>query len=192
MYTIFDIRSLGAELRAARKRAALTQRQLAAACGLSRQTIAQLEAGTCSDLGMRKVERVLARVGLRLRIEAAAAASGRSASGTRLERLLRARAEARRREATALARAALRALRKAGVSARIVGSLAKGSFRAGSDVDYLIEDRNGLAEGEIVRLVEAAMHGFPFDVVFAERVDPEILRLMREEARRGASALRAA
>lgn len=36
------------------------------------------------------------------------------------------------------------------------------------------------------------MKGFPFDVIFAERADPALLEMMRAEARRGASAVRAA
>jgi len=79
-----DILELGGAVRAARTRAGMTQSALAAACGLSRQTVAQLEAGSFSDLGIRKIERVLAQLGLRLRVETDAAAvspaSGRSAS----------------------------------------------------------------------------------------------------------------
>jgi len=187
MSSISDI--LGPAARAARLRAGLTQAGLARDCALSRQTIAQFEAGTYSDLGVRKVERVLARLGLRLEIAGGTAA--RPGAGSRIGRLLAARGRARGQQARALAQATLRKLRKAGVSARIVGSLAKGSLRTDSDVDYLIEDRGGLPESRISGLIEAAMRGFPFDVVFADRADPVLLRLMREEARRGASAVRA-
>ena len=38
----------------------------------------------------------------------------------------------------------------------------------------------------------AAMRGFPFDVIYADRADPVLLRHMREEARRGTPAVRAA
>ncbi len=178
---------LGPAVRSARVRAGLTQAALAAACGLSRQTVAQLEAGSFSDLGIRKVERVLAQLGLRLRVEAAAATPGR----TRIGRLLRARAEVRRQRALRLASAALRALRRAGVKARLVGSLPKGTFRADSDVDFLIESRGRMSEPAVVGLIEAAMQDMPFDVVFADRADPALLKLMREEAERGASAVRA-
>jgi len=188
MSSISDI--LGPAARAARLRAGLTQAGLARDCALSRQTIAQFEAGTYSDLGVRKIERVLARLGLRLEVAGGAAAP--AGAGSRIARLLRARGLARAREARALAETALRRLRKAGVSARIVGSLAKGTFRADSDVDYLIEDRGGLPESRISILIEAAMRGFPFDVVYADRADPVLLRHMREEARRGASAVRPA
>lgn len=112
-------------------------------------------------------------------------------ANSRIARLLRSRGLARRGEALALAQATLRKLRKVGVSARIVGSLAKGTFRADSDVDYLIEDRGGLTESRVSGLIETAMRGFPFDVVFADRVDPILLKFMREEAKRGASVIRA-
>ncbi len=182
---------LGGAVRAARSRAGLTQADLAAACGLSRQTIAQLEAGTFSDLGIRKVERVLVQLGLQLRVEPAGAAyAGRGE--TRLDRLLRARGDAHKQTAVRLAAATLRKLRKVGVSACVVGSLAKDKFRAGSDVDYLIEDRGGLAESRITGLIEASMDGFPFDVIYAERADPELLEFMRGEAKRGTSAVRPA
>lgn len=181
--------TLAAAVRAERTRARLTQRELAAACGLSRQTIAQLEGDSFSDLGIRKVARVLARLGLRLRVDALPA---RARPGTRIERLFAARAEARRGEALRLAAGALRALRKAGVRGRIVGSLAKGGFRVDSDVDFLIEDRGRLGESRVAAIIEAAMGDFPFDVVYAERVDPVLLRAMREEARGGAPAVRTA
>jgi predicted nucleotidyltransferase len=73
-----------------------------------------------------------------------------------------------------------------------VGSLAKGKFRADSDVDFLVEDRAGLTESRIVGIVERSMAGFPFDVAFAERMDPRLLAIVRKEARGDASAVRAA
>ncbi len=190
MSSISDI--LGPAVRAARLRAGLTQSRLALDCKLSRQTIAGVEAGTFSDLGVRKIERLLERLGLRLEVAGSATTGTGTGAGSRITRLLHARGLARKSEALALAKATLRHLRQAGVSARIVGSLAKGNFRTDSDVDYLIEDRGGQPESRISSLIEAAMHGFPFDVVFADRADPVLLRLMREEARRGASAVRAA
>jgi transcriptional regulator with XRE-family HTH domain len=187
MSSISDI--LGPAARAARLRAGLTQERLALDCGLSRQTVAQFEAGTFSDLGVRKVERLLARLGLRLEVAGGTAVPAGASSP--IGRLLRSRGLARRGEALALAQATLRKLRKAGVSARIVGSLAKGKFRADSDVDYLIEDRGGLPESRVIDLIETAMRKFPFDAVFADRVDPILLKFMREEAKRGASVIRA-
>jgi transcriptional regulator with XRE-family HTH domain len=198
-----EMESLGAAVARARQRLGLTKKALAAAAGLSRLTIAQLEAGTISDLGVRKVHRVLEALGLAMRIfdpsalpDAAARTAIASVRGaapsSRLGRLFARRATERRRRALELAGRALDALRRSGVSACVVGSLARGRFRADSDVDFLVEDRAGLPESRILGIVEAAMRGFPADVTFAERADPRLLAMMRQEARRGAPAVRAA
>lgn len=192
MNTMHDILELGGAVRAARTRAGITQSALAAACGLSRQTIAQLEAGSFSDLGIRKIERVLAHLGLRLRVEAITPTIAPAPGKSRLGHLLHARGEARRQLAMRLAATALRRLKSAGVTAAVVGSLARGAFRPDSDVDFLIEQRGGLSESRITDLVASAMQGFPFDVVFAERADPSLLRFLRAEAQRGAPVIRAA
>lgn len=63
-----NLASISAEVAAARKRADLTQHALAQAAGLSRQTIAALERGTVSDLGVRKLLRVLEVLDLTLAI----------------------------------------------------------------------------------------------------------------------------
>jgi transcriptional regulator with XRE-family HTH domain len=194
---------LGVAVTRARRRLGLTKKALAAASGLSRLTIAQLEAGTVSDLGIRKVHRVLRALGLTMTVGepvAAAPAAARSAiaggrglaPSSQLGRLFAQRAIDRRRRALELAGRALDALRRSGVSARIVGSLARGRFRADSDVDFLVEDRGGLPESRILGIVEASMQGFPADVTFAERADARLLAMMREEALDGASAVRAA
>jgi transcriptional regulator with XRE-family HTH domain len=185
------IHDMGITVRRARIARQLTQQALATACGLSRQTIAQLEAGSFSDLGVRKVERVLAGVGLTLRLAPVSDAAAPRGARSRLGRLLGGRAAARRATALGLARATLHALRRRGVRARVIGSLAKGGFRATSDVDYLIEDRGRLAESQVTSAIERSMRGFAFDVVFAERADPVLLAMMREEAAHGASAVRA-
>lgn len=192
-------KNLASAVKQARARLGLTQQALALASGLSRQTIAQVESGTFSDLGVRKLERMLSVLGMSLAVagarEARAGGTARvSGAGarSRLGRLLAGRALERRRRALALAGRTLGALRRQGAVARIVGSLAKGNFRADSDVDYLVEDRGGLAESRITAIVEASMKGFPFDVAFADRADPRLLELMREEARHGSPAVRAA
>ena len=187
-----DIAELGRAVRAARTRAGLTQSALATACGLSRQTIAQLEAGSFSDLGIRKIERVLAHLGLGLRVAALAPLAAPAPGRSRLDQLLRSRGEARRQLAAGLASAALRRLKAAGVRAEIVGSLARGAFRSDSDVDILVERRGSLSESRITDLIASAMKGFPFDVVFAERADPALLRFLRAEALHGAPVIRTA
>jgi transcriptional regulator with XRE-family HTH domain len=180
--------ALPAAVRRARLRRGLTQQALAAACGLSRQTVAQVEAGTFSDLGVRKLERMLAALDLALVVTERPG----ERAGSRLERLLAGRAAQRRRKALALAARTLGALRAAGVSASIVGSLAKGRYRAGSDADFLVEDRGPLSESRIVTIAERTMAGFPFAIIFAGRADAALLEMMRKEARGGPSAVRAA
>jgi transcriptional regulator with XRE-family HTH domain len=194
--------TLGAAVARARQRLGLTKKALATAAGLSRLTIAQLEAGTVSDLGIRKVHRVLAALGLTMTVADPAArravaersviAGGGAAPSSQLGRLFAQRATERRRRAMELAGRTLEALRRAGVSACIVGSLAKGRFRGDSDVDFLVEDRGGLPESRVLGIVEGSMAGFPADVTFAERADARLLEMMRQEARRGAPAVRAA
>jgi len=204
-YNIVDaeMNVLGAAVAGARQRLGLTKTALAAAAGLSRLTIAQLEAGTVCDLGIRKVHRVLGVLGLTMKVADPAAlpavavrsavASGRGAApSSPLGRLFAQRAIERRRRALELAGRTLEALRRSGVSARVVGSLARGRFRADSDVDFLVENRGGLPESRILGMVEASMKGFPADVTFAERADARLLAMMREEALDGASAVRAA
>lgn len=58
---LFDI---GKEIRQTRKERHLTQAALAAAFGMSRATISQLERGMVTDIGIRKVIRILEYLGL--------------------------------------------------------------------------------------------------------------------------------
>jgi hypothetical protein len=55
-----------------------------------------------------------------------------------------------------------------------------------------VEDCGALSRSRVIARIEEALEGFPFDVVFADRADPVLLRMLREEASLGASALRAA
>jgi len=89
---------------------------------------------------------------------------------TRIDRLLRQRADARRREAQRLALAALEALERIGVGAVVVGSLARGRFLGHSDVDLYVVDRHTVAPETVIATVERVMGDFPFDVVFGDRV----------------------
>lgn len=57
---------LGRAVREGRVRRGMTQAALARASGLTRTTVNQLEAGLCPDLGVKKVIRLLAEVGLSL------------------------------------------------------------------------------------------------------------------------------
>lgn len=60
---------IGEQIARARRQRKLAQRELAAQAGVSRQTIDLLENGRASDLGYSKLTRILAAVGLELRLE---------------------------------------------------------------------------------------------------------------------------
>ena len=59
---------LGAILKEARKRARLSQEQLAAPLGMSRATISALESGRCEEIGFTKLAALLDIVGLELTV----------------------------------------------------------------------------------------------------------------------------
>ena len=65
------LQELGYEIRKARAARGLTQAQLAQAAGLSRTTLNQLENGLFPDLGIKKVQSILDRLGLDLAVEPA-------------------------------------------------------------------------------------------------------------------------
>ena len=65
------LQELGYEIRKARLANGMTQAQLAEAAGLSRTTLNQLENGLFPDLGVRKVQAILERLGLDLSVEQA-------------------------------------------------------------------------------------------------------------------------
>lgn len=57
---------IGNQVREARKGQGLTQAALAAEAGISRTTLSLLESGMVQELGIRKVIRILDRLGLEL------------------------------------------------------------------------------------------------------------------------------
>ena len=61
-----DLTKIGNQVREARKAHGLTQAALAAELGISRATLSLLETGLVQDLGIRKVIRILERLGLEL------------------------------------------------------------------------------------------------------------------------------
>lgn len=63
------IHELGQAIRARRAEMGLSQAQVAALSGLSRQTVSQLETGAVPDLGLNKAERLAALLGLALRVD---------------------------------------------------------------------------------------------------------------------------
>jgi len=65
------LQELGYEIRRARAARGFTQAELAQAAGLSRTTLNQLENGLFPDLGVKKVQAILDRLGLDLAVEQA-------------------------------------------------------------------------------------------------------------------------
>ena len=61
-----DLAELGRQVALSRKQRRLSQTELALAVGLSRQTISSLERGDITDLGIRKVLRLLEALDLTL------------------------------------------------------------------------------------------------------------------------------
>jgi predicted nucleotidyltransferase len=87
------------------------------------------------------------------------------------------------------ARAALEALAAVGVDAMIVGSLAKGRFHEGSDIDFLVTRCPEHLRYRIEGIVEDALGEFRSDVVYLDEIaDRRLLRFI--DGAIGASDLR--
>lgn len=89
---------------------------------------------------------------------------------------------ARRREAARRAARVLVALRKHGVEASVVGSLAEGTFGAASDVDFLVTKCPSSLKYRIESTVEDEMGDIPFDLVYREEAKEFVLRRMERHA----------
>ena len=63
-----DLNRIGSQIREARKEKGLTQAALACEIGISQATLSLLENGKIMELGIRKVIRILDRLGLELAI----------------------------------------------------------------------------------------------------------------------------
>lgn len=59
---------LGPLLKEARRRARLSQEELAAPLGMSRATVSALESGRCEEIGFAKLAALLERLGLELTV----------------------------------------------------------------------------------------------------------------------------
>lgn len=62
------ISEIGMHLRAARKRAGLSQAQLADPLGMSRSTVSAIESGRCAEIGAMKLFALLEMTGLELNV----------------------------------------------------------------------------------------------------------------------------
>jgi predicted nucleotidyltransferase len=84
------------------------------------------------------------------------------------------------------ARACESALAAAGVRARVVGSLAYGGVRPGSDLDLLILAYPGRSWAEVQTIAAGAArpYGVPVDVIFADTLPAAVRRAMLKDARR--------
>ncbi|WP_129780669.1 helix-turn-helix transcriptional regulator [Peristeroidobacter soli] len=80
------IHELGHALRARRTDMGLSQAQVAALSGLSRQTVNQIETGAAPDLGLNKAERLAGVLGLVLRVDAGRPGSSKAAKMSALAR----------------------------------------------------------------------------------------------------------
>lgn len=67
-----DLKQIGEQLADARKLRKLAQHEVAQQAGVSLRTVSLLENGRATDLGYSKLVRILAAVGLELRLEQAA------------------------------------------------------------------------------------------------------------------------
>lgn len=81
-----------------------------------------------------------------------------------------AQASRRKDEAISRARLAVEDLRKVGVEAMIVGSLARGTFGIWSDVDFLVTDCPPDLKYAIEGRVEDRLRDFAFDVVYLDEI----------------------
>jgi len=89
------------------------------------------------------------------------------------ERTARRLAEATRRVATIMSE-----LRGAGVDARVIGSLARGDFRAHSDIDILVRTPVDPAlHLKVERIAANALRdaGIPYDLIYASDLTPSEL-----------------
>lgn len=97
----------------------------------------------------------------------------------RMEALAAERRDARHQQASAAVARILEDAASAGAEITVIGSLAKGDFRAHSDVDLLVRGRADLqSRRAIERLVAERMRGYeiPYDLIFEDDLTEDRLR----------------
>ena len=82
----------------------------------------------------------------------------------------RLRLEEYRRLAIMRARAAVSALALLGVRACVTGSLARGRFGIHSDIDFLVTSCPRSLKYAIEGIVEEALEGMPFEVIYLDEI----------------------
>lgn len=99
---------------------------------------------------------------------------------TALANLIARRTQLRRVACEHSARAVREALRSAGATVRIVGSVEAGRVHEHSDLDVLVVDRGPLREGELLALAERHST-VPVDLIFDDELAPHArARIERE------------
>ena len=70
-----------------------------------------------------------------------------------------------------------------GLVVRLTGSITRGEFRPGSDVDFLVESCPSQWRYRIEGVVEDVMGLVPFDVIYLDELTPGRARLVQRDAR---------
>ena len=78
--------------------------------------------------------------------------------------------DGRRERVISCVRSAVEALGAFGVQARVIGSLAKGTFGPNSDVDLLVVSCPRILKYAIEGTIEDSLEGVPFDVVYLDEI----------------------
>ena len=100
-----------------------------------------------------------------------------------LVEILERRTAQRRREALARASRTIDRLAAEGIEAELIGSLAPGTFKAHSDVDFLVLTCPPAQKYTIESVVEDMMAPLPFSVVYLDEIDPTRRSDLLSEAR---------
>jgi predicted nucleotidyltransferase len=87
-----------------------------------------------------------------------------------IARTLLSSSDDRRRWAISRARAAVDMMQDKGISALVIGSLAKGKFGPDSDVDFLLTSCPRKYKYAIEAQVEDILGDLPFDVIYLEEI----------------------
>ena len=156
----------GAVLRDARKRARLSQTDVARRAGVAQSVVSVYESGR-REPSIRTLERLVAATGHRMVIQLERDSEARpglpdSPLGRRL----------RQRRKAVLACAA----RYGATNVRVFGSVARGEDRAGSDVDLVVDlaPRTGLFELGALSRELAEIVGTPVDVAPSDSLRPRV------------------
>jgi transcriptional regulator with XRE-family HTH domain len=172
---------IGAAVRAARKARGHSIRSAARALRLSPRFVHQLEQGK-PGVRLDKVCQALDALDLELVTRAKGPPMPSSEMPGAGSGIVRMRLDEARQGASRKAAAVLGRLAAAGVRALVFGSLAKGTFREGSDVDFLVLRCPARLKYRIESLVEDLMGAIPFDVVYADEMPPALRARARAEA----------